>query len=154
MDPMPETEQHVGFAPPQSAPAPSAIYPGDYEIILKDHTEDKFYLNKVKQSGEKYLYRGYWSSQWAKGLIEPVALTYVASTTAMSITALYRGNEILSYTLTQSSSNNNAYIGGWGYAFKDYDHYRNKVYSAYVTVEKGWLPVVSGGVNYYKYNTP
>ncbi len=130
--------------------SPSGIYPGDYEIIFKDNLGDKFYLNKNKKSGVKYLYRGYWSSKWAGGLIEPVAAVYNSSTTAMSITCLFKGNIILQYTLVQSSNNKNMFNGSYSYVFKNYEHYRDSVYSTYITVEKGlFQPLSTGGPTYY-----
>ena len=93
---MPEPEQPLVFAPPGAAPAPSAIYPGDYDIIFVDNWGDKFYLNKVHQNRAVRVYNGYWSSDWANGLIEPVSATfygpnYCDSTASMSITAVFQG---------------------------------------------------------------
>jgi len=145
-----QPEQTLEFAALRTNRAPAGIYAVDYEIVLKDSLGDKFYLNKVKKSGVEYLYRGYWSSKWAGNLIETVAATYNAATTTMTITALFKGNIILTYALRQSSSNKNHFNGSYYYVFKNYDHYRDSVYSSYVGVEKGlFQPVDSGTTNYY-----
>lgn len=149
---MTETEQPAVFAAaPRSSTVPTDIYPGDYEVILRDNTGDRFYLNQVKKDGVMVLYRGWWSSKWANGLIEPVTVSYYGSTTAMAITAVYKANFILSYTLIQSFSGVHMFYGSWCYAFKNNLHYYNKVFTATVTVEKGEFPTIIGGPTY---NTP
>ncbi len=155
IDLMTETEQSgqpLEFYTRKTNKTPEGIYAGDYEFVLKDNLGDKFYLNKNKKSGVKYLYRGYWSSKWAGGLIEPVMAVYNSSTTTMTITAIFKENIILGYTLVQSSSNNNMFNGSYSYVFKNYEHYRDSVYSAYVGVEKGiFQPLSTVGPIY---NTP
>ena len=156
-DLMPEPEQPLVFAPPGAAPAPSAIYPGDYDIIFVDNWGDKFYLNKVHQNRAVRVYNGYWSSDWANGLIEPVSATfygpnYCDSTASMSITAVFQGIKILSYTLSSSSSNNKYFSGTYTYIFMNNQHYKKFPYSTYIDIQKGALPTHAGACP--KYHTP
>lgn len=146
VQPTAETEQpgHLAeFNAFKAAPAPAAIYPGDYEIILTDKLGDKFYLNQWKKRDHHYFYQGYWSSQHfnPNKYIEPVVVLYDEVNQTMTLTAVYKKIYLIVYNLLRSPTNNYQFRGGEAnYAIKDHDPGNRHLGSTYVSLEKGTFP--------------